>query len=206
VVPDPEQAKPEPKAQRNFTDPDSRMMKDGATKSFAQASNAQAAVDSQAQIIVAAAVTQAAKDKQHLIPLRLAVEPKVGQWPEKASAAAGFFSAANLTDQRLEGIALYVPPDRQCHSGPVAGVSEPAPAGGTVSEQRGYKLKTPAGQAVYQLRKALVEPVCGQIKAGRGLRRFSCRGLVQVTAEWTVMCLTYNLLKLFRARTCPLGA
>jgi len=206
VVPDPEQAKPEPKAQRNFTDPDSRIMKDGATKSFEQAYNAQAAVDSQAQIIVAAAVTQEANDKQQLIPMLLAVEQNVGQRPEKASADAGFFSEANLTDQRLEGIDLYVPPDRQRHRGPVAGVSEPAPAGGTVSEQMGYKLKTPAGQAVYKLRKAIVEPVFGQIKEGRGFRRFSFRGLVQVTAEWTVMCLTHNLLKLFRARACPLGA
>jgi hypothetical protein len=99
-----------------------------------------------------------------------------------------------------------VPPDRQRHRGPVASVSEPAPAGGTVSEQLGSKLKMPAGQAVYKLRKAIVEPVCGQIQEGRGFRRFSFRGLVQVTAQWTVMCLTHNLLKLFRARTCPRGA
>lgn len=202
VVPDPEQAKPDPKAQRNFTDPDSRIMKDGATKAFAQAYNAQVAVDSQAQIIVAAAVTQEANDKAQLVPMLSAVHANVGQLPEKASADAGFFSEANVTDQSLKGVDLYVPPDRQPH-GTSEVVPDPASPQGTLGEQMRHKLRTPAGQAVYKLRKAIVEPVFGQIKEVRGFRRFSFRGLVQVAAEWTVICLTHNLLKLFRAGAGP---
>jgi hypothetical protein len=206
TVPDPAQARPEAKAQRNFTDPDSRIMKDGATKAFEQAYNAQVAVDREAQIIVAAAVTQEANDKQQLVPMLLAVQDNLGQLPARASADTGFFSEANLTAQALEGVDLYVPPDQQRHPAPVEGVNGPASAEGTVREQMRHKLQTPEGQAVYKLRKAIVEPVFGQIKEVRGFRRFSFRGLAQVTAEWALVCLTHNLLKLFRARGCPVAA
>jgi len=199
TVPDPAQARPEPTAQRNFTDPDSRIMKDGATKSFEQAYNAQVVVDSHAQIIVAATVTQEANDKRQLVPMLVAVQDNTGQKPEKASADAGFFSDTQLRDQRLVGIDLYVPPERQRHRSPVAVISDPAPPAAPVGEQMRHKLKTAEGRAVYRLRKAIVEPVFGQIKEGRGFRRFSFRGLAQVTAEWALMCLTHNLLKLFRA-------
>jgi transposase len=200
LAPDPAQARPEPKAQRNFTDPDSRIMKDGATKSFEQAYNAQVVVDSHAPIIVAAAVTQEANDKQQLVPMLGAVQDNVGELPQKASADAGFFSEANLTDERVSGVDLYVPPDRQHHDPLPAASSGAASAGGPVREQMRHKLKTPEGAAVYKLRKAIVEPVFGQIKEGRGFRRFAFRGLAQVAAEWTVICLTHNLLKLFRAQ------
>jgi len=206
TVPDPAQARPEAKAQRNFTDPDSRIMKDGATKAFEQAYNAQVAVDREAQIIVAAAVTQEANDKQQLVPMLLAVQDNLGQLPERASADTGFFSEANLTAKALEGVALYVPPDQQRHPTPVEGVNGSAAAEGTVREQMRHKLQTPEGQAVYKLRKAIVEPVFGQIKEVRGFRRFSFRGLAQVAAEWALVCLTHKLLKLFRARGCPVAA
>jgi len=206
TVPEPAQAHPPAKAQRNFTDPDSRIMKDGATKAFEQAYNAQVAVDSQAQIIVAAAVTQEANDKQQLVPMLLAVEDNVGQLPQKASADAGFFSEANLTAQAVEGVDLYVPPERQPHTASGAVAPEAVPAEGWVREQMRHKLQTPEGQAVYKLRKAIVEPVFGQIKEVRGFRRFSFRGLVRVAAEWTLICLTHNLLKLFRGRTGLLAA
>lgn len=206
TVPEPAQAHPPAKAQRNFTDPDSRIMKDGATKAFEQAYNAQVAVDSQAQIIVAAAVTQEANDKQQLVPMLLAVEDNVGQLPQKASADAGFFSEANLTAQAVEGVDLYVPPERQPHTASGAVGPETVPAEGWVREQMRHKLQTPEGQAVYKLRKAIVEPVFGQIKEVRGFRRFSFRGLVPVAAEWTLICLTHNLLKLFRGRTGLLAA
>jgi len=205
-VPDPEQAKPEAKAQRNCTDPDSRIMKDGATKAFEQAYNAQVAVDSQAQSMVAAAVTQEANDKQHLVPMLLAVQDNLGQLPARASADTGFFSEANLTAQALEGVDLYVPPEQQRHPAPVEGGTGPASAAGTVREQMRHKLQTPEGQAVYKLRKTIVEPVFGQIKEVRGFRRFSFRGLAQVAAEWALVCLTHNLLKLFRTRGCPVAA
>jgi hypothetical protein len=206
TVPDPAQARPAAKAQRNFTDPESRIMKDGATKAFEQAYNAQVAVDSQAQVIVAAAVTQEANDKQQLVPMLMAVQDNVGQLPEKASADTGFFSEANLTAKAVAGVELYVPPERPSPTPPDAVAPAAASLEGAVREQMRHKLRTPEGQAVYRMRKAIVEPVFGQIKAGRGFRRFSFRGLAQVAAEWTLICLTHNLLKLFRGRTGLLAA
>lgn len=199
TVPDPTQATPKPKAQRNFTDPESRIMKDGATKSYVQAYNAQAAVDGTAQVIVAAAVTQAANDKQQLVPMLTAVAANCGAPPVAASGDAGYFSEAAVTDAALGGIDLYVPPDRQTH-----GAAPPPPADdGTVRSAMRAKLQTAAGHAVYALRKAIVEPVFGQIKAARGFRRFSFRGVAKIQAEWQVICLTHNLLKLFRAGWRP---
>ena len=223
-VPDPEQAKPEPKAQRNFTDPESRIMKDGATKSFMQAYNAQAAVDSHAQIIVVAALTQEANDKKQLLPMLEQVAQNMGRKPEHATADAGYFSAVAVTDPKLGGIELLVPPDRQKHGelsedSPTtpgdesATTAEPQPVGErngppqlpakSVAEAMRDKLKTSAGQAIYKMRKAVVEPVFGQIKEQRGLRGFLLRGREKVAAEWQIICLTHNLLKLFHARTAP---
>jgi len=201
-VPDPEQAKPEPKAQRNFTDPDSRIMKDGATKSFEQAYNAQAVVDCHAQIIVAAAVTQEANDKQQLVPMLIEVEQNVGLKPEKSSADAGYFSEANVSDEKLQGIDLYVAPDRGKHTEAAAPPSSPSAAPASLTEQMRQKLKTAQGRGIYKMRKAIVEPVFGQIKHVRGFRRFSFRGREKVSAEWQLICLTHNLLKLFRAQPC----
>jgi len=205
-VPDPAQATPAPKAQRNFTDPDSRIMQDGATKSFVQAYNAQAAVDGHAQIIVAADVTQDANDKQQLVPMLSQVAATCGQPPTAASADAGYFSDTSVTDKTLQGIDLYVPPDRQKHGERAPAASDPPPPDAAAITQMRAKLQTVAGQAIYALRKAIVEPVFGQIKGTRGFRRFSFRGLRKVQAEWQVICLTHNLLKLFRAGWCPQGA
>ena len=202
TVPDPTQAIPKPKAQRNFTDPESRIMKDGATKSFVQAYNAQAAVDGTAQVIVAAEVTQEANDKQQLVPLLTQVDTNCGASPAAASGDAGYFSAAAVTDAALDGITLYVPPDRQKHGEVPA---PPADAGTAIGAMRA-KLQTAAGHAVYALRKAIVEPVFGQIKGPRGFRRFAFRGLAKVQAEWQLICLTHNLLKLFRAGWRPQAA
>ena len=202
TVPDPAQATPAPTAQRNFTDPESRIMKDGATKSYVQAYNAQAAVDGTAQVIVAAAVTQAANDKQQLVPMLAQAEGNCGARPVAASADAGYFSEAAVTDSALQGVALYVPPDRQKH-----GEAPPPPADdGTARSAMRAKLQTAAGHAIYALRKAIVEPVFGQIKGIRGFRRFSVRGVVKVQAEWALICLTHNLLKLFRAGWRPQAA
>jgi transposase len=202
-VPDPEQAQPEPTAQRNFTDAESRIMKDGATKGFEQAYNAQAAVDGMAQIIVAAAVTQETNDKQQLVPMLRQVKENCGQLPAQVSADAGYFNTEQLTADKLTGVDLYVPPDRQKHREVSTTELGPAPTGGTVVEQMRHKLKTVAGQAVYKLRKAIVEPVFGQTKDARGFRRFSFRGTEKVAAEWDLVCLTHNLLKLWRAQTRP---
>jgi transposase len=199
TVSDPTEATPTPKAQRNFTDPESRIMVDGATKGFVQAYNAQAAVDGTAQVIVAAAVTQAANDKQQLVPMLTEVAENCGARPAAASGDAGYFSAAAVTNAALSGIALYVPPDRQTY-----GEAPPPPADdGTVIGAMRATLQTAAGHAIYALRKTIVEPVFGQIKGARGFRRFSFRGFAKVQAEWSLICLTHNLLKLFRAGWRP---
>ncbi len=203
TVPDPAEARPAPTAQRNFTDPDSRIMKDGATKSFEQAYNAQAAVDSDTQIIVAAAVTQDAGDVQQFVPMLEQIRVNVGQQPTTVTADAGYFSEANLTAPQLVAIDLYVPPDRQKHGPRSVEAPAPGPPAETVSEHMRHKIRTPEGHAVYARRKAIVEPVFGQIKEARGFRRFSFRGLPKVAAEWMLICLTHNLLKLFHAGWCP---
>jgi transposase len=196
-VPDLEQAKPDPKAQRNFTDPDSRIMKDGASKEFVQAYNAQAVVDSAAQVIVAAAVTQQANDKQQLVPMLEQVQAMTGKMPRQATADAGYFSEKNVTDPKLAGMNLLVPPDRQKHGEPLPSATGPPPPEATVAEQMRHKLRMPEGRAIYKMRKAVVEPVFGQIKERRGFRRFLLRGLDRVEAEWKIICATHNLLKLF---------
>jgi hypothetical protein len=194
-VPDPETAKPEDKAQRNFTDAESRIMLDGATKSYVQGYNAQAAVDSHAQIIVAADLTQQATDNGQLVPLLERVAANLGQMPGIVTADAGYFSEANVKAPQLEGIDLYVPPNqREDGSTPTS-----EGKGETVQAMR-KKLKTDIGKTIYKFRKAIVEPVFGQVKDARGIRTVLLRGLVQAQAEWQLICLTHNLLKLHRAR------
>lgn len=206
AIPDPETAVPEPKAQRNFTDPASRIMLDGATKSFVQAYNAQAAVDGAAQVIVAAAVTQAANDVGQLVPLLEQVQRTVGRLPVVVTADAGYFSTANVTAEALRGVDLYIPPHRERRSVREAAASEPPPPEAGVREQMQHKVRTPEGRAVYRWRKAIAEPVFGQTKACRGFRRFALRGLPNVTAEWALICLTHNVLKLFRSGWQPVPA
>ncbi len=195
---------PKEKAQRNFTDPDSRIMKDGATKSFEQCYNCQAAVDSGTQVIVAAQVTQQANDKQQVEPLIEQMKKNVpGQKPRAVSADAGYYSEDNLKYLEGEQIESYVATGRQKH-----GIREPAPRGRIPSqaspkERMTRKLRTVKGRREYSKRKQTVEPVFGQIKEARGLRRFSLRGLRAVEAEWSLICLTHNLLKLFRSGWCP---
>jgi transposase len=206
-APDPEQAKPEPKAQRNFTDPEARIMQDGATKEFVQAYNAQAAVDSHAQVIVAAAVTQEENDKQQLVPILEQVKVLTGSKPQRATADSGYFSESNATEPRLAGIDLFVAPDRQKHGEEVLVATGPSPPESSgVAEQMRYKLRTPEGRTVYKMRKAVVEPVFGQIKEQRGFRRFLLRGVARVTAEWKLICATHNLLKLYRSGWSPQSA
>ena len=197
-VPDPEQAKPEDSAQRNFTDPDSRIMADGANKgSFVQAYNAQIAVDAEAQIIIAADVTQQANDKQQLAPMFEQVEKNTGTKPVAGSADNGYWTPDQVADKRVEGIDLHVATGRDKHgSSDEIAASDDAV---TALEQMKQKLQTDAGRAIDKMRKAIVEPVFGQIKECRHFRRFSLRGLENVKAEWTLVCLTHNILKLFRS-------
>jgi transposase len=203
----PAQAKPDAKAQRNFTDPESRIMPDGANKgSFLQGYNAQVAVDDTAQVIVAAELTQQANDSRQLIPMLEQVETNMGRKPDKVSADAGYWSEANATDESVTGIDLYIATGRVKHGETIKNGSEPPPASATPKQAMQHKLRTEAGHAVYKKRKVIVEPVFGQIKEQRGFRRFSLRGLEKVRAEWKLVCATANLLKLFRHGWMPQAA
>jgi hypothetical protein len=192
--------KPDPKAQRNFTDPESRIMKDGASKSFEQAYNCQIASDEEAQVIVGTNVTQETNDKQQVKPVMEDVKKRTGQTPKKASLDAGYYSDDNVAYLESEQIDAYIATGRQKHSDKIP----PAPRGripkdATTKDKMARKLRTVKGRATYSKRKHIVEPVFGQIKEARGFRRFLLRGLENVTCEWDLVCLTHNLLKLFRS-------
>jgi hypothetical protein len=206
TVPVPDQAQPAPKAQRNFTDPESRIMKDGATKGFEQAYNAQVVVDGHAQVIVACALTQEATDVEQFLPLVAQIEGNTGQRPAVVLADAGYFSEHNVTAPALTGIAVYVPPDRSppipLAPGAVPTRAWKSPAAAAMRELLG----TAAGRAAYALRKSIVEPVFGQIKEIRRFRRFALRGVANVRAEWQLICGTHNLLKLYRSGWTPAAA
>jgi len=213
-IPDPAQARPEPAAQRNFTDPESRIMPDGAHKgSFVQAYNAQIAVDGAGQIIVAAEITQESNDKRQLAPMLERVEQNMGAKPAAATADTGYFSEDQVNDERVKGIELYVATGKQKHgeAEPPDGtepdeVSEPLVEADSAIEKMKQRLKTEAGRALYKMRKAIVEPVFGQIKAARGIRAFLLRGIGKAGAEWKLICATHNLLKLFRSGFRPQAA
>ena len=191
---------PSPKAQRNFTDPESRIMKDGASKSFEQAYNCQIASDEEAQVIVGTNVTQETNDKQQVKPVIEDVKQRTGQTPKKASLDAGYYSDENVAYLESETIDGYIATGRHKHRDkiPLAPRGR-IPKDATTKEKMARKLRTAKGRATYSKRKQIVEPVFGQIKEPRGFRRFSLRGLANVTCEWDIVCLTHNLLKLFRS-------
>ena len=192
-------ARPEPKAQRNFTDPESRIMK--TPDGFQQCYNAQVAVDERSQLIVATDVVTAPNDKQQLQPLVEQVIAEVGV-PRGAVADSGYFSEANVKAlEEREGVRLeaHIAVARDRHGAPPPGPPRGRiPAGLGVAERMRRKLRTKRGRAIYARRKCTVEPVIGQIK-GRGFRRFSLRGLRGAKGEFTLVCVVHNLLKLWRA-------
>ena len=195
------EAQPEAKAQYNFTDPESRIMK--SNEGFVQAYNAQAAVEPDFQLIVGQAVTQAANDKEQVVPMVESIETQSGQRPEEVLADSGYCSEKNLeylesADQPEKKIAAYLATGRQQHGQRVICPRGPLPHGATRVERMKRKLQTKAGAAIYAARKAIVEPVFGQIKQARGFRRFSLRGLAKVRSEWAFVCLAHNILKLYR--------
>jgi hypothetical protein len=192
---------PPPKAQRNFTDPESRIMPASDAKgSVVQGYNCQAAVDARAQIIVAADVTDEANDKQQAQPMLTQVLAHTGQVPRTVSMDAGYFSEANVTALIALGCTPLVPPDRQLHSQarPAAPRGRP-PIGLSVADRMRRTLRTQRGRRRYARRKAIVEPVFGQIKQGRGYRQFLLRGMRQVRGEWALICTTHNVRKLWTA-------
>jgi hypothetical protein len=189
----------QPTRQYNFVDPDSRVMRDNARKSFVQGYNAQIAVDAHQQVIVAAEITQKTTDREQLLPMVRSVSTTTGRIPERVTADAGYWDTSSLRDPSLQGIQVLVSPDAQVQPPGVLLVAN-APNSPEAVRMREVLL-SPVGKLFYALRKATVEPVFGQIKEIRGLRRFRFRGLRRVQCEWKLICATHNLLKLFRYRT-----
>jgi len=196
------EAKPADKDQYNFTDPESRVMK--GADGFVQAYNAQIVVESDFQLIVGQAVTQAANDKEQVKPMVEVVEQQSGQRPEELLADSGYCSEKNLEytespaapEKRIEA---YMATGRHKHGerpGPCK--RGPLPKGATRVDRMRRNLQTKTGAAIYAARKGIVEPVFGQIKHVRGFRQFLLRGLKKVQGEWALVCLTHNILKLHR--------
>ena len=179
---------PEPSAQRNFTDPESRIMlgRDG----FIQAYNGQAAVDGKHQIIVAHRLTQSASDQDGLLPLLDATMANTGCLPHEVSADNGFCSEANLAGLVERGVRGYVATGRAKH--PAGGKSNSGPL--TIAMRR--RIRQAGHRSRYRLRKHIVEPVFGQIKAARGFRQLLLRSVEKVTCEWALICTAHNLAKL----------
>ncbi len=203
---------PADKAQINFTEPELSIMKT-ANKGWDCCGNAQISVDDGCQIILACAVTAQCNDKQQAEPMAQATRGQLeqaGMAPALDESGArplipaaldtGYFSAEAVGALEREGFDPHIATERQRHQSatiPAASESASAPPV-TAKEKMQAKLKTPAGRAVYARRKAIVEPVIGQIKEARGFRRFLLRGLDQIGGEWRLVCLTHNLLKIWR--------
>jgi len=191
---------PQDKAQRNFTDPDSHIMPAPGGKHFIQAYNAQAAVDSAHQVIVAVELTNQPSDKCQAEPMMEAVKANTGQLPRQMSADAGYFSSDAVKNLTAQGMDVYIPPDKMRHSSVLPPVPRGRiPNGLSVADRMRRKLRTKKGRRCYALRKELPEPVFGQIKQARGFRQFLLRGWGKVSGEWQFVCTGHNLLKLFGA-------
>jgi transposase len=201
--PKPPSEKPDPKTQRNFTDPESRIMPASGAKSFIQGYNCQAAVDKKAQVIIATKVTQEINDKQQVVPLIEKIEANTnGNLPKIVSADAGYFSETNCNLFADRGINAYVATGKQKHGKVPLQPRGRIPKNATIKDRMARKLRTVKGRGTYSLRKHIVEPVFGQIKEARNFRRFSFRGVKSCQQEWDLICLTHNLLKLFRSGKC----
>jgi transposase len=202
---------PKDKAQTNFTDPEAKIMKQ-SNKGFDYSYNSQAVVDGADQIIVAAEVTIAANDKEQAVPMAEAAldnlnaagieRPKAAdgtRTPIPNTADTGYFSKETVEGLEKMGMDPHLATGRQKHH-EEPDESEPAtPSAEASAKQRMQeKLRAATGKALYAARKQIVEPVFGMIKSARGIRKFLLRGLEKVSAEWQLICLTHNLLKIWR--------
>jgi len=199
---DPEQARPEPKAQYNFTDPESHIMK-VSNKGWDQCMNAQVVVNEH-QIIVAADVTDETNDKQQVQPMIEQTQHNVRaagvtEKIKEAVADSGFYSEANVDYLEGEDIDPYIATERLKHHEQIPSAPRGrCPKGMTAKQRMARKLRTKKGRQRYARRKAMVEPVFGQVKHGRGFRQFLLRGKKKMQSEWRRVSLTHNLLKLWR--------
>ena len=200
-------ATPDPKAQYNFTDPVSNIMKAGSGQHFEQSYNAQIAVD-QAMLIMGQRVSVAPNDKKELVPTVAAISPVVAPEVKAILVDSGFYSEAAVQtveqnpDGTATGVSVFAAVEKTDHHKTVADLlpqpEPPAPAPeATAKEKMAHRLKTKIGKELYKLRKQTVEPVFGIIKEVMGFRRFSLRGHAKVSLEWTLVCVSYNLKRLF---------
>ena len=214
--PTPPSATPEPKAQYNFTDPESRIMKAGSGQHFEQSYNAQAVVD-QAMLIVGERVSVAANDKQELVPTVAAISPVVAPAVTAVLTDSGFYSeeAVQAVEQKADGtptgMTVFAAVEKTDHHKTIAELlPQPEPAApapeATAKEKMAHRLKTKIGRELYKLRKQTVEPVFGIIKEVMGFRRFSLRGHAKVSLEWTLVCVSYNLKRLFTLKNLAAAA
>jgi Transposase DDE domain len=207
TAPQPVQDTPDDKAQSNCTDPELHIMRTN-NKGWDYCGNAQASVEGACQIIVACDVTDASNDKQQAAPVAQATLANLAQAgierPKDAAGTPqaipapldnGYYSEAAVAALETLGFDPYLATERQRHPGPQTEAPE-TPS--TVQERMAAKVRTPEGKALYARRKVIVEPVFGQIKEARGCRRFLLRGLAAIRGEWCLVCLTHNLLKLWR--------
>ena len=198
-----DEIKPEPKAQRNFTDPDSKIMK-ASNKGWDQCGNAQVLVD-ESQLIIAADVTPQANDVRQVAPLLDQMEAnfqaaEITQRPKDFVADAGYYSDDNTQCVRSHDMVPYIATQRLKHHEELPPVPRGRiPRSLTPKQRMARTLRTKNGRATYKKRKGQVEPVFGQIKQAGGFRQFALRGIAKMQAEWQLVCLTHNLLKLWRA-------
>lgn len=193
---------PSDNKQYNFTDPESSIMK-ANNRGWDQCGNAQVVVDSAKQIIVACDVTNESNDKKQFEPMLEQVQDNVGEDKKikAVSADSGYYSESNVSFAQDRKIDAYIATGRMRHNAPVPKVPRGRPPKDlTVQEKMARKLCTKKGRETYSKRKSIVEPVFGQIKRARGFVQFSLRGLEKMRGEWAIVCLTHNILKLFRAR------
>jgi transposase len=183
----------------NFTDPDSRKVYDNGLKTVVQGYNAQLAVDGHAQVVIAAEITQDSNDRKQILPMAAAASAALGQAPEVLLVDTGYWDTESLLDPALNNSTVLISPDGRGGSGG----SRLRPDHPLVSRMR-EAIRTGVGQALYRTRKTIVEPVIGHLKQQRGFRRFALRGLRKVQAEWKLICLTHNLLKLYRHAGTPI--
>lgn len=197
--PQPPTAGPRAKDQYNFTDPDSRVMKNSTNQGFDQDYNAQVAVDQASFLIVGQSLSNHPNDQAEAQPTLESISPQLGQ-PEAAALDNGFFSATNSELFQSRGIDPYIATGRDAHhqswQARFADQPAPPPQDASPQVQMAYKLKTALGKAIYAARKCTVEPVIGIIKAVLGFRQFSLRGAEAVAGEWCLVCLAFNLKRL----------
>jgi transposase len=199
-APQPPTPGPRAQDQYNFTDPDSRIMKESASGGFEQSYNAQVVTDQASMLVIGARVSDQPTDARELLPTLDAIPPGVGL-PAAVASDAGFFSEPNIAGCVARGIDPFIATGREPHRWPLDEVLTPhgfAALAADASPRAGMaaKLRMPEGRAIYRLRKCTVEPAIGIIKEVLGFRQFSLRGLAQVTGEWLLVCLAYNIKRL----------